>query len=92
MCIRDRGEGFSRGKAKNVAEMKRAMTEARISVRFGTRLVGVGRTSARIEEAATGRNEVLANDAVLVLIGGVPSWDLLEKIGVSASVSKPASP
>jgi thioredoxin reductase len=87
-----RGEGFSRGKAKNVAEMKRAMTDARISVRFGTRLVGVGRTSARLEHVATGQKEVLGNDAVLVLIGGVPSWDLLEKIGVSASVSKPASP
>jgi thioredoxin reductase len=87
-----RGEGFSRGKAKNVAEMKRAIADARISVRFGTRLVGVGRTSARLEHVATGQKEVLGNDAVLVLIGGVPSWDLLEKIGVSASVSKPASP
>ncbi len=77
-----RGEGFNRGKAKNVADTKRAITENKLQVRFGTRVVAVGRTSAKLETIATGALETVSNDAVLVLVGGVPSWDLLEKIGV----------
>jgi len=79
-----RADGFNRGKAKNVADMKRALAEGKLTVRFGTRLVGVGKTSARLEVLATGEAETLSNDAVLVLVGGKPSWDLLENIGLLA--------
>lgn len=87
-----RGHEFSRGKSRNVSEMKRAIAEGRITVRFGARLVGVGKTSARIETLGSPDVETIANDAVLVLIGGVPSWELLEKIGVSKRLPSESSP
>ncbi|HRH00658.1 MAG TPA: NAD(P)-binding domain-containing protein, partial [Polyangiaceae bacterium] len=85
-----RAAAFTRGKARNVAELRRALDARRLDVRFGARLVAVGRTSATVEDLASGRRESLANDAVFVMIGGLPSWDLLERVGVAPR--RPARP
>lgn len=82
-----RGATFSRGKAKNVADVERAVAEGRLGLRFGTRVVGVGKSQVRLVDDTTGAGESLANDALFVLVGGVPSWDLLEKIGIVADLA-----
>jgi thioredoxin reductase/ferredoxin len=74
-----RGDSFTRGKARNVAETKSLAARGKIDLRFGTEL-------ARVGEGATLRGPdgpvELAADAVFVLIGGAPSWELLERAGV----------
>ncbi len=87
-----RASGFRRGKARNIAEVQRAVAAGRLVLRSSTVLRAVGRSGIRVEELETGRVESLGNDAVFVLVGGVPSWELLETIGVHApdpEVTKP---
>jgi thioredoxin reductase len=79
-----RASGFRRGKARNIAEVQRAVTAGRLSLRSSTVLRAVGRTGIRVEHLETGLVESLGNDAVFVLVGGLPSWELLETIGVRA--------
>ncbi|HEY1956809.1 MAG TPA: NAD(P)-binding domain-containing protein [Polyangiaceae bacterium] len=80
-----RGEGFTRGKARNVSEVKWLAERGKIDLRLRTELISVGKT-ARIR-TPDGTAE-LAADAVFVLIGGVPSWDLLERAGVRQILSE----
>jgi len=86
-----RAMSFTRGRARTVAELRRALESRRIDVHFGTRLVAVGRTSATLEDLASGKRESLGNDAVFVMIGGLPSWDLLERVGVVPRREPPPS-
>jgi thioredoxin reductase len=80
VTIAYRGDGFHRGKARNVAEVKTFVAAGRIRLLFGST---VDRVEARSVTLSTpSGTETLANDAVIVLIGGVPSWDLVEAAGV----------
>jgi thioredoxin reductase len=66
-----RGAAFSRGKERNVAELRALAARDRVTLVFESRLVAVDPTTATL--AIAGERRVLANDAVLALIGGVPS-------------------
>lgn len=72
-----RGRDFTRGKARNVSEMKQLLAKGALKVLFGTVPVAVNEASVKLSTGQT-----LPNDAVLVLVGGQPSWDLLEVAGV----------
>jgi thioredoxin reductase len=80
VTISYRGDGFTRGKARNVAEVKSLVTRGKARVVFESEVERVD------EDAVTLRTprgcERIANDAVIVLIGGVPSWDLVRAAGV----------
>lgn len=72
-----RGHDFTRGKARNVNEMKQLLGKGALKVLFGTVPVAVNKASVKLSTGQT-----LPMDAVLVLVGGQPSWDLLEVAGV----------
>ena len=78
MC--HRGTAFTRGKARNVNEAKAMIQRGQLRVLFESRVVKIERGRATVD--VKGREEVLANDAVLALIGGTPSSDLLQRVGV----------
>jgi thioredoxin reductase len=84
-----RGARFSRGKAKNVRELESAMRERKVKVLFETVPVALTKTGLTLSRTGPhgGRLSVGA-DAVLVLIGGVPAWDLLMRVGIR----RPADP
>ncbi len=76
-----RGAAFARGKARNVAEVQAAVAERRIELLFET--VPVGTTKAGVVVAGPGgARRTLPADALFVLIGGVPAWDLLTRAGI----------
>jgi thioredoxin reductase/ferredoxin len=85
-----RGDGFARGRPRNIAEMKSLAAHGRIRIVFGARVAAVDVPSVTLDVA--GRRETLANDAVIALIGGVPSWELVAKAGVRAGTLTPAVP
>ncbi len=75
-----RGADFLRGKARNVAEMKRLSSKGAIRIVFQSEVVQI--EPGAVTLTVKGRHERLAADAVLVLIGGMPSWDLVRQAGV----------
>ncbi len=78
-----RGKGFARGKAKNVRQVEALIAEKKIKVLFETTPVSVSAGSAVLEGTGPHRGKrTVEHDAVLVLIGGEPSWDLLQRAGI----------
>jgi thioredoxin reductase/NAD-dependent dihydropyrimidine dehydrogenase PreA subunit len=75
-----RGDAFARVKAKNRARLEEQQRSARIRVALGSRVVSIQQTSVVL--AADGRNEEVANDAVIVCAGGVLPTPLLQKAGI----------
>lgn len=84
-----RGEGFTRGNARNIAEVKRLADAGRIGLRFATEVaaVDVDRITLRGPKGETR----LGYDAVLVLIGSIPPWDALRAAGVRTVAEGPVS-
>lgn len=75
-----RGTGFVRGKARNVAELKKLLDRGALKVLFESHLRAVRPGGAAL--TVRGETHEIHNDYVLVLVGGVPSWDLVERAGV----------
>jgi thioredoxin reductase len=83
-----RGADFVRGKARNVAEMKALAQRGRVKLMFDSEVdrVDEAKDGAVITlRTKRGRDE-LACDHVLVLVGGVPSAELLRRSGVQEGV------
>ena len=79
-----RGDGFRRGKARNVAEMKRLVARGAVRLVVQSQVTRVGERAVHL---VTPRGaEELAVDAVLVLIGGTASWELVRQAGVRTVV------
>ncbi len=88
-----RGDGFSRGKLRNVSEVQSLVARKKIDVRFSTELASVKASPPNgVEASLLGAKGVEKTqiDAIFVLIGGVPSWDLLARAGVKI-LSEPGS-
>jgi thioredoxin reductase/ferredoxin len=78
-----RGKGFARGKTKNIRQVEALIAEKKIKVLFETAPVAISAASAVLEGTGPHRGKrTVAIDAVLVLIGGEPSWDLLQRAGI----------
>jgi thioredoxin reductase (NADPH) len=75
-----RGEGFARGKSRNIAEVKRLAEAGRIGLRLGSEIVALGVDHAEVR-GPKGLTS-LGYDAVLVMIGSIPPWDALRAAGV----------
>jgi thioredoxin reductase len=83
VTISYRGSRFARGKAKNIAEVQSLVARKKIKILFETIPVAVTHAGVVLEGtgAHAGRRAIGA-DAMLVLIGGVPAWDLLTRAGI----------
>jgi thioredoxin reductase/NAD-dependent dihydropyrimidine dehydrogenase PreA subunit len=75
-----RGASFQRGKARNVAEIKRLAERGGLRLALASRVRHIDVDHVTLETARG--SEELRVDAVLVLIGGTPSWDLVRQAGV----------
>ena len=83
MTVSYRGKAFSRGKSKNVRQVEALIAEKKIKVLFETTPISVSPTSVVLEGTGPHRGKrTVPTDAVLVLIGGEPSWDLLHRAGI----------
>lgn len=72
-----RGDGFRRGKARNIEAMKAAEAAGRLEIRWQSAVVAVEAGAVRLGEGARVRA-----DAVFVMIGAIAPWDFLGSIGV----------
>ena len=78
-----RGSGFTRGKSRNVAEVKDLVAKGRVRLLFETVPVAVAASTVTVAGVTAGKGRrTLPADALLVLVGGVPSWDLLGRAGI----------
>lgn len=83
VTISYRGEGFTRGKARNAAELKRLVEAGRVRIAWRSEVAALGE---REVELATPEGPVRVPwGAVLVLIGALPPWELLAKLGIQRS-------
>ncbi len=80
VTISYRGADFARGKVRNVAELKSLVAKGRVRMIFESEVELV--EAGRVRLASKKGPVVLENDAVLALIGGVPSWALVGAAGV----------
>lgn len=83
VTISYRGARFARGKAKNIAEIEALVAQKRLKIFFETVPVAITKTTVTLAGVGPhgGRRGVGA-DAMLVLVGGVPAWDLLTRAGI----------
>ena len=83
VTISYRGSAFARGKARNIAEVKDLVAKGRLRILFETVPVAVTRTSVTVAGVTSGKGRrTLQAEGLLVLVGGVPSWDLLGRAGI----------
>ena len=83
VTITHRGATFTRGKTRNIAELKELAAKGRLRILFDTVPVAVSRTTVTVAGVTAGKGRrTLQADALLVLVGGVPSWDLLVRAGI----------
>lgn len=86
VAIAYRGSRIARGKRKNVSELEALVRRGEIDLRFDTVPTAVGRDGVTLVTtgagSGAGSESVVEADAVLVMIGGEPAWDLLERIGI----------
>lgn len=83
VTITYRGSTFTRGKSRNIAELKELLAKGRLRILFDTVPVAVTKTSVTVAgtKEGKGRRTVQA-EALMVLVGGVASWGLLEAAGI----------
>lgn len=79
-----RGATFTRGKSRNIAEVKDLVAKGRLRILFESVPVAVTTTTVTVAGVAAGQKgrRTLQADGLLVLVGGVPSWDLLGRAGI----------
>jgi thioredoxin reductase/NAD-dependent dihydropyrimidine dehydrogenase PreA subunit len=75
-----RADGFTRGKGRNIAEVKRLAETGRIGLRLGSEIAGI--TAEQLTVRGKKGEAVLGYDAVLVMIGSIPPWEALRAAGV----------
>jgi thioredoxin reductase len=81
VTISYRGPAFRRGKTRNVSEIQSLVTQRKLKLLFETVPVAISKTGVILKNTTGGRRTIQA-DALLVLIGGLPSWDLLTRSGI----------
>ncbi len=79
-----RGEDFSRGKARNIEELRRLARAGRVDVRFNARVEAIG--DGEVHVLQDGHTTRIDNDVVFVMIGSHPPRALLEKAGVDVGI------
>ncbi len=85
-----RGDGFRRGKERNIREMKRLREAGMLEVVWRSEVTAVAATDVTLRTPAGPRT--IENDAVFVMIGAEPPRALLERLGVRVGTSLPIVP
>lgn len=75
-----RGDGFRRGKQRNVDELKRRVTAGRVALRLKTEIAAVH--DDRLVLRGPGADETIGWDTILVMIGSIAPWEFLLRAGV----------
>ena len=78
MCYR--GATFRRGKQRNVSEVEKLVRDGKIRILFETSPESI--TKGQVVLAGPRGRRTVQIDAVLVSIGGTPSWDVLARFGI----------
>ncbi len=90
VTISYRGDGFTRGKARNAAELKRLVEAGRVRIAWCSEVAALGE---REVELATPEGPIRVPwTAMLVLIGALPPWELLAKLGIQRAGAPPPAP
>lgn len=75
-----RGADFGRGRARNVEEMRSLVARGRVRIEFESRVEAVAPGAVTLD--VRGATRRISCDKVVVLIGGVPSRELLTRLGI----------
>jgi thioredoxin reductase len=75
-----RGDGFVRGSARNIAEIKRLATRDDLRLVWRSRVLRVDGHHVVLD--VDGRPDRVPFDALFLLIGGTPSWEIVGQAGV----------
>ncbi|MEM6994277.1 MAG: NAD(P)-binding domain-containing protein [Myxococcota bacterium] len=75
-----RGDAFSRGKQRNIDELRRRVAAGRVQLRMQTTIGAVGPDTVTVR--GPDGDHALAWDAMLVMIGSIAPWDFLAAAGV----------
>ena len=75
-----RGEGFARGKARNIAEVKRLVEAGRVRLHLRTEITAIA--ADRVTLRGPDGEASIGWDAALVMIGSVPPREVLRAAGV----------
>ncbi|MFO0551621.1 MAG: NAD(P)-binding domain-containing protein [Polyangiaceae bacterium] len=81
-----RGAGFSRGQPRNIAEIERLVAARRVEVRFDTEVTEV--QPSHVVTRSKSATETLGFDALFVMIGSIPPWDTLARVGIRRAVGE----
>jgi len=73
---------FARCRGDNRMRIEQAIDAGRVRVRLSTEVEEIAEDTVLLRHAADGRHERIANDAVIVQIGGTPPAALLRSFGV----------
>lgn len=76
-----RGEGFNRAKRKNRDALEAFGDSGRLAVYLDTNVVNI--TSDTVTLSHAGEEQTLANDQVIICIGGEPPTNFLKQLGIS---------
>jgi thioredoxin reductase len=83
VTISYRGATFTRGKSRNIAEVKELVAKGRLRILFETVPVSVAKTTVTLAGVTSRKGRrTLQAEALVVLVGGIPSWDLLARVGI----------
>ena len=87
-----RAEGFTRGKSRNITEVKRLAEAGRIQILWQREITAID--AERVTFGGAGRASSTLYDAVLVLIGSIPPERVLRAAGVRtvADAANPVAP
>lgn len=78
-----RGETFGRIKSGNTINIKEAIVQNRIEVRFNTNLTSIEEDHVKIKDLLSGEVTDLENELVYIFAGGELPTQFLEKIGIT---------
>lgn len=83
VTILARAATYARGQPRNIAEVERLRKARRLDVRFGVEVQSVhaGYVVVSAIDRPQERNQIRL-DSLLVLIGSIPPWDALARVGV----------
>ena len=76
-----RGDGFRRGKQRNVEQVQRRIAAGRVSMQWQSEVTGLDASTVTLRGPA-GRLQSVPYDALFVMIGSIPPWDFLARIGI----------
>jgi thioredoxin reductase len=89
VTIVHRGKSFTRGKARNIDELKRMVDAGRATLHLDSEVTAIDKDRVTLRTPQS--NERVAYDAIFVMIGSIPPWNTLRAMGVRAVADEEAA-